>query len=461
YIFEQGTKVGVAAQERFPGGVLVAVPSYRASEALAQTRALMAAGVPALFEAAFFHDNILVRVDVLRRVPSAGSATAAGDAWELIEVKSSTTVKPEHLPDVAVQRYVLEGCGVRVRRTCLMHLNPGCTFPDLSDLFTEEELTGELDEPARAIPEHLERFREALRLPREPNVAIGPQCTSPYECPFIPWCWRRVPKVSIFNIPRLGAEHKRELAACDLLRIEDLPVELPLSPAQSRFVELYRLGRAEIDWTAIRRELEGLTFPLYFLDFETDSPAIPRYPGTRPYEKVPFQYSCHRLEPGGALSQGEYLHAGQDDPRPELARSLLEWIGPEGSLVVYNASFERGVLQGLARELPRHAPGLLALAERLWDLLEIFRRYYLDPAFGGSNSIKSVLPVLVPEMSYGALEVQDGTQAQAAWNRLLVERSPVRRKALEQALRAYCGQDSLAMVEIYRVLLRGLEANPG
>jgi len=453
YIFEQGTRVGLAAQERFPGGVLVAAPSYRAAEAIADTRALMTAGATALFEAAFFHDNILVRVDVLRRVEGTGS-------WDLIEVKSSTAVKPEHLPDLAIQRYVLDGCGVAVRRAFLMHVNPECTYPDLSDLFVQEDLTAAIEEPGRVIPRYLESFREALGRRRAPEVPIGAQCTSPYECPFIPWCWRRVPRVSIFNIPRLGAERKNELAARNLLRIEDLPAGVGLSAAQSRFVELYRRGAPEIDWPAIRRELAGLKYPLYFLDFETDSPAIPRYPGTHPYERIPFQYSCHRLEAGGALEHGEYLHTTAEDPRPEVGLALLQWIGPAGTLVAYNASFEKGVLQGLAEALPRYREGLLALASRLWDLLEIFRRHYQDPAFGGSNSIKSVLPVLVPGLSYDSLEVRDGTAAQAAWNRLLAARMPAERASLEAALRAYCRQDSLAMVEIYRVLLQGLQAHP-
>jgi hypothetical protein len=449
YIFAQGTQVGIDARERFAGGVLVRSPSYQAAEAVAETRSAMAAGVPALFEGAFLHDNVLVRVDVLRRAALAGS-------WDLIEVKSTTSVKPQHVPDLAVQRFVLSGCGVRVSRVLLMHLNPGCTYPDLSDLFVQEDLTEEIAESEREVASNLEGFRGVLRRRREPSVPLGPQCTSPYRCPYIPWCWRRVPRVSVFNLPRLSAEKQRELVSRNILRIEDLPPELPLSAAQRRFVELYRCDSPEIDWPAIRRELSGLEHPLYFLDFETDSPAIPRYPGTHPYVKIPFQYSCHRLEADGTLVHGEYLHTSPDDPRPPLAQALLDWVGPMGTVVAYNAPFERSVLTALAESVPSLGVALLATAARLWDLLEVFRSHYQDPAFGGSNSIKSVLPVLVPGMSYESLAVQDGTAAQAAWNRLLREQSPGGRWELEAALRAYCTQDSLAMVEIYRVLLRGL-----
>jgi hypothetical protein len=479
YIFEQGTRVGLLAQGRFPGGRLVSSPSYRAPTALKQTRALMEAGAPALFEAAFFYENILVRVDVLRRAnadlesdsrrrrrqvaPTRGSDQPCPPgidlpaAWDLIEVKSSTALKPEHLPDAAVQRYVLQGCGVPLHKVFLMHLNPECTYPDLSNLFVLEDLTDLLGEPTRGIPSFLEAFRQVLKRRREPIVPIGSQCTSPYRCPFIPWCWRKVPRVSIFNIPRLGAERKAELVRRNILRIEDLPASIDLSAAQSRFVELYRGGTPQIQWRAIRRELDSLRYPLYFLDFETDSPAVPRYPGTRPYQKIPFQYACHRLETDGSLSHNEYLHTVAEDPRPELARALLDGIGLEGSLVVYNAPFERSVLEALADVLPWWARELNGMVERLWDLLEIFRRYYQDPAFGGSNSIKNVLPVLVPKLSYEALEVQDGTEAQAAWNRMLASKSLPQRKRLEAALRTYCRQDSLAMVEIFRVLRRRLD----
>jgi hypothetical protein len=446
YRFEQGIAVGLKAQELFPEGRIVQTPSYAADRALRETRAALGAGAPALFEAAFFHDNTLVRVDVLRGL-------GRGE-WELIEVKSTTSVKPEHIPDLAVQRHVLEGCGLRVPRAVLMHLNPQCEYPHLEELFVQEEINAEVQGEQLRVPEMLERFRQTLSASTEPAVPVGPHCEEPYECPFKGYCWQGVPPVSIFDIPRLGSAAKGQLAAQGVLRLEDLPAEYPLTENQARFVKLIRRGRAQIDSASIRVLLATLSFPLYFLDFETDSPAIPRFPGMRPFQQFPFQFSVHVLQPGGRLEHREYLHGDLEDPRPALARRLVEAIGPEGSIVAYNAAFERGVLEALARELPSLAEDLLQRAARLWDLLPVFREHYLHPGFGGSASIKRVLPVLVPELSYEDLEIGEGAQAQAAWNRLVFLEECEERSRLSEALLEYCRLDTGAMVEIYRVLSR-------
>jgi hypothetical protein len=448
-ILDQGTDVGRLAATRFPGGLLVNAAPYERERALAETREALACGAPAVFEAAFLHHRTLVRVDVLR-------LTKAG-AWDLIEVKSTTKVKEEHLPDAAVQRFVAAGSGLSVAGVYLMHLNPECTFPDLSDLFVLEDVGAPVADMLGAVGGKLDELLRLLEEPAEPRVPVGPQCTAPYECEFMAYCWRHVPAVSVFDVPLLKSEAKAELSARGLLYIGDIPADFPLSPTSRRFVELFRGGRARVDWPAIRRELAGLKFPLYFLDFETDNPAVPRFAGLHPFERLPFQFSCHRLAADGELRHFEHLHDDPSDPRPPLANALGEALGPQGTLVAYNASFEKGVLGNLAAFLGpgRVASKLEAAAGRLWDLLGIFRNHYLDPAFGGSNSLKSVLPVLLPGFSYEGLEVAGGEEAMAAWERLLRLPEGEEKRRLDAALRAYCRQDSLALVEIYRFLTAG------
>ena len=445
-VLRQGTQVGLLATERFPGGVFVQAGPQECERALAETRQALASGAPAVFEAAFLYHQTLVRVDVLR--------LTNGGAWDLIEVKSTTKVKEEHLPDAAVQRFVAEGSGLRVAGVFLMHLNPDCAFPDLSDLFILEELGAQVAGNLERVGGELEGFLRLLEQRAEPRLPVGPQCTTPYECEFKAYCWRQVPEVSVFDVPLLKSESKAELSARGILDIARIPPGFPLPPTSRRFVDLYLGGQARVDWPAIRRELGGLEFPLHFLDFETDSPAVPRFEGLHPYGRLPFQFSCHRLESGGELRQFEYLHDGLGDPRPPLARALGEALRPAGSLVAYNAGFEKGVLEELAAFL---GPGALAsalqaAAGRLWDLLAVFREHYLDPAFGGSNSLKNVLPVLLPAFSYEGLEVANGEEAQAAWECLTGLPEGEEKRRLADALRAYCRQDSLAMVEIYRFL---------
>ena len=450
YRFKVGIEVGLLAQERFQDGVAIEIPSYLGAKAVEETRSVINSVPPAVFEAAFFFNNVLIRVDVLRRKSdqNGGSSTT----WDLIEVKSTTTVKPEHLHDVAIQKYVLQGCGITVGGEYLMHINTACTYPDLSELFALEEISSRLSEAQILVPETLQRFEDVLNWEVEPKIDIGPHCDDPYECAFKGYCWRHVPDVSIFNIPRLKADQKTELIARSILRVEDLPAAYPLSDSQQKFVHLYRSGQPEIDAAGIRGQLTALDYPLYFLDFETDSPAVPRYPDTHPYEKIPFQYSCHCLEKSGSLSHFEYLHEELSDPRPPLARSLIESIGADGRIVVYNAGFERGVLKALAVQQPEWQDVLLGMADRLWDLLAIFRSYYFDSAFRGSNSIKNVLPVLVPDLSYEEMEVRDGITAQIVWNELLYLEDCEEKDSRISALRQYCSLDSLAMVEIFKVL---------
>jgi hypothetical protein len=177
----------------------------------------------------------------------------------------------------------------------------------------------------------------------------------------------------------------------------------------------------------------------------------------RPYQQLPFQYSVHVLEADGTMQHREYLHTTGDDPRPALAKQLVKEIGPCGSVVVYNARFERGVLLELARALPKHQPALRGMMARLWDQLDIFRNDYLDPAFEGSNSIKKVLPVLVPELSYDDLHVKRGDQAQTVWQMLLNAKDEERREELAAQLRAYCERDTFAMAAIHEALGRLVE----
>jgi len=450
YRFKVGIEVGLLAQERFLNGIAIKTPSYLAEKAVEETQTVVSSVPAAVFEAAFFFDNVLIRVDVLRRSSDQNGGSSA--TWDLIEVKSTTIVKPEHLHDVAIQQYVLEGCGITVGGVYLMHINTACTYPDLSELFVLEEVSSRYAKVRAFVPETLQRFEKVLSQEVEPEIDIGPHCDEPYECAFKGYCWRHVPDVSIFNIPRLKADQKTDLIAQRILRIEDLPADYPLSDSQRKFVRLCRTGRPEIDAAGIRGQLTALEYPLYFLDFETDSPAVPRYPGTRPYEKIPFQYSCHRLEKFGSLGHSEYLHEELSDPRPPLVRSLIESIGADGSIVVYNAGFERSVLKALAAQQLAWQEALLGMAERLWDLLAIFRLYYFDCAFKGSNSIKKVLPILVPNLSYEELEVQDGIEAQIAWNELLYLEECEEKDRRLSALKQYCRLDSLAMVEIFKVL---------
>ncbi|MEZ4591383.1 MAG: DUF2779 domain-containing protein [Chloroflexota bacterium] len=237
-----------------------------------------------------------------------------------------------------------------------------------------------------------------------------------------------------------------------MLYLADIPQDTPLTANQQKFVNFHVQQAIEVDSVAIQQALTELQYPLYFFDFETIDHAIPVFDGCKPYQQVPFQYSCHILAEDGPLTHCDYLHTDDGDPRRPLAEALLDHIGETGSLIAYNIPFERGVLHHLADQLPEYAERLHNMAERLWDQLPIFRQHYRDYRFGKSNSLKSVLPVMAPHLSYATLDVANGTQAQVVWEAMIAEGETAVKQQMIQHLRAYCHLDTLAMVEIHHIL---------
>ncbi|MBN2286616.1 MAG: DUF2779 domain-containing protein [Tissierellales bacterium] len=398
-----------------------------------------------IFEAAFLKDDIFVRCDILKR-NECGS-------WDIIEVKSSTKIKDEHLPDVAIQKYVVERCDFEIGQVSLMLINSkDCYFPDLSNLFILFDVSGEIQDSYNEISGNLTIMKSTLEKTDEPINSIGDHCSNPTECPFKDYCWKDVPKQSIFTIPRLHKTKKKELIKAGILDIIHIPVDFKLSDKQQDYVDAVKNNEKQISIAEIRTHLDTLEYPLYFFDFETLNPAIPRFVGMKPYEDFAFQYSCHVMDNNGELEHREYLHTDESDPRLPITESLIKDLGDRGSIIVYNAPFERRILQKLRDTFSEYSIALDNIIERLWDQLDIFKSYYMDPAFYGSNSIKNVLPALAPELSYESLNVQKGDDAQAIWEKMIRETNMEKKQQLIEDLKTYCEMDTLAMVRIHLVL---------
>jgi hypothetical protein len=334
-----------------------------------------------------------------------------------------------------------------------MHINTqDCAYPLLDNLFSLADVTRDVMKAQRKVTRNLKVIRTVLAQPDEPDVPIGCHCDQPFGCPLKSYCWRNVPEMSIFTIPRLSEAKITDLVRRGILSVYDVPHTYPLSPLQRHYVDRVISGKAQIDKPRIRKRLAGLVYPIHFLDFETISFAVPRYVGLAPYQAAPFQYSLHILEKDQTLRHHDYLHQEGSDPRGGLLQALLADLGEVGSVVVYNATFEREVLRGLARLYPSCREQMESVIDRLWDQHEIFRRYYFDPRFAGSTSIKKVLPVVAPGLSYAGLAIQRGDDAQGVWLDMLAHKDPAQRAQMADDLRAYCELDTLAMVEIHRAL---------
>lgn len=440
--FRIGQQVDRLACASFPNGRFI--PHYSQPEKMAAaTHQAIAEGATTLFQATMTVDDLLIRADIL---------THTGVGWHLIEVKSSTSVKEEHLPDAAFQVYVVEKAGVKVTQASIMHLNHECRHPDLSNLFTLTDVTAQIRPLLPAIPTHITHMQQLLAQETPPGTKIGRHCSKPTTCSFYDHCWQGIEGLTIHHIPRLTPAKIQQLETAGALYLADVPPHFVLTDTQRAFVTRFVQQQIQIDALAIQQQLAALQQPLYFLDFETIDHAIPVYDGCCPYQQVPFQYSCHQLTADGKLLHHEYLHTTPDDPRPNLVTTLLHHIGPTGHIVVYNATFERGILKGLAEMFPQYADHLQSMINRLWDQLDIFKHHYQHYQFGGSNSLKSVLPVVVPTLNYQELTVQNGTQAQTVWEQLIDGTDETTRQELTAQLQAYCHLDTLAMVELHRVL---------
>jgi Domain of unknown function(DUF2779)/Domain of unknown function DUF83 len=447
-LWKSGHEVGDFAHMLFPGGVNVPFDGLTKEEQLAKTREEIDRGTKAIYEATFSFDDVFVKADIIVR--NRGG-------WDLYEVKSSTSVKEHHWDDVAVQYYVLSGCGLPVNKAYLVHINNGYVregdiVPE--ELFVLQDITRIVKEKQASIPDTLAEMRAMLR-GKMPEIDIGPHCEDPYTCDFMDHCWRHVPEYSVFSLRGRGID-QWELYRQGVVKLQDVPLD-SLNLMQRMQTEYFLDRKSHADPAKVREFLKKISYPVCFLDFETFGSCIPLFDGTRPYQQVPFQYSLHCIdEEGGGLRHFEYLAHPDVDPRKEIAERLVTEV-PEGACVVaYNMAFEKRVLRELGEFLPVLRKRLNAMIAGMVDLMEPFkRRDIYHWRMNGSYSLKSVLPVLVPEMTYGDLEICDAAMASEAYFTMETMADPAELSRLRKALLEYCEQDTLGLVRLLE-MMRGM-----
>ena len=447
--FDAGNALGKLARKLYGPGLLIGhvddVPL-----ALRETRcALRAEGKrQVLFEAAFQHEGVVVRADVL--VPVRGG-------YDVIEVKSSGSVKDYHLIDCAVQAWVIRNAGIPLRRVHLAHVDTSFVYrgdEDYEGLLLAEDITGDVLKLQDRVPGWVSGLKRVLD-GEEPAITTGEQCSKPFGCPFHAYCRSQEPPGPKYPVSILWHGGKLIMTLHDdgFDDLRKVPSERLKSALHQRIRKASVTGRVFLDPEA-GEILAGLAYPRYYLDFETIDYVIPRWAGTRPFQQIPFQWSCHVEQEDGVLQEEAFLDLSGTAPMRPFAETLLGTLGRRGPILVYNQSFEASRVKELAAIFPDIAVGLLALVARMVDLLPITRDYYYHPAMMGSWSIKAVLPTIAPELDYEKLEdVADGGQAQLAYLEAIdPHTSPDRRALLDRALRRYCGRDTLAMVRLAQAL---------
>lgn len=447
--FSRGIDVGLLARELFPGGIDATAGLVRKyDEAVERTRALMEEGTDVIYEAAFRHEGVLVFADILVR---------NGQSWRAYEVKSSLRVSNVHVNDAALQYYVINGSGLALDDFSLVHVNPSYVRSgplDLKNLFRTVSLRDDVLAQQELIAQRVQEMKAVLGGQQIPEQAIGDHCFSPYPCDFMGQCWKPLPTDSIFGLTGLSRSEAFRLYSSGVQLITDVQEMAELNDMARAQVHSMKTQSPLINAEKLQAFFSSLHYPLLFLDVETFMPAVPRYEGTKPFQHLPFQYSIHRIETPGAEPQHfSFIAEPGADPRKEFVEQLLNDTQGEGSIIAYDATMERSTFASLKSLFPAHAPALAGRISRLRDLMQPFmEQAYHHASMKGSVSLKNVLPALVPGMSYDTLKITNGSQAMSVYERLHEEQDLFTMAEMKEALHEYGRLDTLAMVEILKVL---------
>lgn len=457
-MFDAGNKFEAYAEQLFPGGMRIGFKNYdeyismpkRTAEALAK-------GATTIFQGRFVHEQTTFICDVLQVV-----GDPADKVVDLIEIKSSTRAKLDHELDLAFQVVVLEGCGYQVRNASVVHVNSDYVRAGEIDA---RELTATTDVTAGVMAK-LEQTRRDIKA----AVQVAQEATMPNPSPsrcrlgsISEWLGIykgldgiAIEEGSIYELARIDPSLVGSLEDAGITKLSSIPIEIIHNDAQKRQLEAVRAGVPLVNKDKIKGFLDGLEYPLYFFDYETMASVVPYFDGMRPYAQYPFQYSLHIItHPGAEIQHMGYLHSENSNPAQRLSTTLREQIGDHGSVLTWYMAFEKSCNSTLGQMLPEFADFYANLNKRVVDLMVPFSKgWFVDAGFGGSASIKKVLPVLVPELSYKVLGIQEGGAAQRLWMESVLDgtRSNEKGKILSD-LDEYCALDTLAMVEIYNFLI--------
>ncbi len=451
--FDEGHAFEPYAESLFPDVVRLGFSDFASYQALPnETLRAWQSGADVVAQGRYEDGQITCISDVVSR---------DGDGFILTEIKSGTSAKPEHTFDLAFQRVVLEAAGFPITRCEVAHVNReyvrnGAIDPN--QLVAITDIT-------EAVEEQLENTR--VRIDQALSVAASD--TMPDPAPerarlksYDEWLEIRekldppLTDSSIHSLPFMSADKATKLIEAGITEIDQIVDASVLSKSTRRYLSALAQGGRRVDKDRLDTFLSEIVYPVYYFDYETSQSLLPPWDGTRPYQQVPFQYSLHiQRTPGGEIEHREYLHRDGSNPMPALLERLREDIGDTGSVLVWYEGFEKARNNEMAAAFPEYAPFLNDLNARVIDLMKPFAdETVTDPAFKGSASIKAVLPVLVPELTYSDLGIQEGGSASRLWKEVTLTNpdSPEREKVYADLVE-YCTLDTWAMVAIHRTLL--------
>ena len=421
---------------------------------VANTQDALQRGVENICEAAFSYNGLYCAVDILRKEK---------DGYAIYEVKSSTEVKHIYIVDISYQKYVLEKCGIKVTGTYVVNINSTYLFDGTLDIkqffkITDVDNMVEQEYNIPAIEANLDYAQRILECTEEPDHDLSHGCRSPYKCAFWKYCTQHIPAPSVFDIPGIKFPKALDLYQRGFADLKDARACEKFGDAKKRWID-YTLSDqpVHVDKDKIKAFLDGLSYPLYFLDFESMNLTIPEYPNSKPYTQILFQYSLHYIESGGGeIKHKEFLGVSGEDPRRALAEQLVQDIPTDGSVIVFNNAFEIPRLQELADIFPDLAPQLIRIKNNVVDLYRPFQKmYYYNKACDSSTSIKRILPAMFPDdptLDYHNLEgIHNGGEAMTIFP-LIKDMPPAEQEITCKNLLKYCELDTYATVKIWQKL---------
>lgn len=447
-VMEEGNEAEKVAYKLFPKGQNAMTGDF--SRDAWETQKLINEGASVIFQPTISGKNLYCRSDIIRLSKKTGK-------WDIFEVKGSSRVKSEHLIDLAFQKYCFEENGHKVGNLYLVHINSKYVRDgelEPKKLFKAEKVTAKVNKVLELYKEQIAQAFKVAASKEEPKVQIIRQCSNPHECAFMDYCWKNMPDYPIYDL-WLTPQEIQELVEQKITAIEDLPAGYFVGKKFEKYCLTVKNKEPFIDIEGIKKELKKIKFPIYFLDYETYGSALPMYDGYRPYQAVVFQYSLHVWEsPEAEIKHYEFLAREPHDPAQDLAASFEKIVGKKGTFVSWYKKFETERNTELAEKSPKHEALLKSMNKRMYDLMDSFSKgYYVHPDFCNSNSIKNVLPVVAPHLSYKTLNIQEGNTASKSWKKLIDKTiTQAERDKIAQDMLTYCKMDTWAMVEIYKFL---------
>lgn len=453
-----GNLVELWARKLFPSGVLI---EEFGEEAATKTQQYIENKQPVIFQSTFIVGNFLVRNDVLEYDKD-------NNCWNLYEIKGTNTTREnnkerDHIDDVSFQYVVLCDFGIKIGQINIIHLNKEYIRGDeinIHELFVVDDVTDKVLEREESTREKMSKASDMLF--QEDERAVDCLCIysgRSNHCSTFHYSHPEVPEYSIHDLSRIGLSKKKlaELVDSGILDINDIPNDFKLSDIQRNQTDVHKSQVPIIDNFAIKKELESLSYPLYFLDYETYPSAIPLFKGFKPYQQITFQFSLHVLNScDGDIEHHEYIHMENYDPTVNVISALKESVSLEGNVIVWNKTFERDRNSEMAERSLENKDFLVGLNNRIYDLEDIFQKQmHVHPGFKGRTSIKKVLPILVSELSYQELEIKEGGAAMEAWfEKILNVNSEEEKNETAQNLLKYCYMDTYAMYAIWKELIK-------